>query len=384
MIPARRLLSVATLAVFCLGSRTTSSQAKEPPRKVLPDGTWIDHRLVELPTPKVGPFVRLGNGEVLAFERNKVYSSHDEGKSWQEHAKLRDLESEGLTIDRGIVRTRKGTIILTFHQEGKSPGLPGRYWDWDEAISDAPNARLPAYVLRSLDKGRSWQKPQMLHSDWTGDNSAMIQTSTGRVVLATMKLLHNPGRHGVLTYFSDDEGATWKSSHVIDLGGVGHHGGVSEAALAELQDGRLWMLLRTNWGKFWSAFSDDGGNSWRTIHPSEIDASSAPGFLRRLKSGRLVLVWNRRFPEGKNEYPLVGGDRQWCEAPVSNHREELSMAFSDDDGKTWTEPVVIARNQEKHLSYPFVFEVKPGRLWVTTLFQGKLHVALSEADFAKP
>jgi len=379
----RELLSIATLAVFGLSSGTASSQVEERQGRVLPDGNWIDHRIVELPTTKVGPFVRLGNGTLLTAEGNKAYSSRDEGKSWQEYAKLSELESVGL--NRSILRTRKGTIILTIHclNKGGSPGLTEKYWDWDEAISDAPNARHPPYVIRSLDEGRTWQEPQELHDGWTGDNSAIIQTSTGRVVLATMKLLHKPGRHSVLTYFSDDEGATWKGSHVIDLGGVGHHGGLTEAALEELRDGRLWMLIRTNWGKFWSAYSDDGGNSWRTIHPSEIDSSSAPGFLRRLKSGRLVLVWNRYFPEGKNEYPLVGGDMQWSEVPVSNHREELSMAFSDDDGKTWTQPVVIARNVEKNLSYPYVFEVEPGTLWITTIFQGKLHVVLREADFLK-
>ena len=380
----RKLLSLATLAAFCLASGTSSLRAKERAGKVLSDGTWIDHRVVELPTPRVGPFVRLGNGTLLTVEENQVYSSQDEGKSWQEYAKL--SEWKGVGLNRCMLRTLKGTILLTLHcmNDGGDPEPTEKSWDWDEATSDAPNARHPSYVIRSLDEGRSWGEPQKLHDDWTGDNSALIQTSTGRVVLATMKLLHKPGRHSVLTYFSDDEGATWQGSHVIDLGGVGHHGGISEAALEELRDGRLWMLIRTNWGKFWSAYSDDGGNSWRTIHPSRIDASSAPGFLRRLRSGRLVLVWNRRFPEGKSDYPLVGGDRQWSEVPVSNHREELSMAFSDDDGKTWTDPTVIARNKEEKLSYPYVFEVKPGKLWVTTIFQSKLHVALSEVDFVKP
>jgi len=56
------------------------------------------------------------------------------------------------------------------------------------------------------------------------------------------------------------------------------------------------------------------------------------------------------------------------------------MAFSEDDGKTWNQPVVIARNTEKKLSYPYVFEVAPGKLWITTIFQGKLRVVLSEAD----
>jgi hypothetical protein len=179
---------------------------------------------------------------------------------------------------------------------------------------------------------------------------------------------------------SRDEGKTWKRSNIIDQGGVGHHGGVSEATLEELRDGRLWMLIRTNWKTFWEAYSADGGLTWDHIGPTKIDASSAPGLLKRLKSGRLVLIWNRYFPQGKNEFPLSGGDRQWSEVPVSNHRLELSLKFSDDDGRTWTAPVVIARSAQGWVSYPYLFEAQPGELWIT-IMQGGLRVKLKEQEF---
>ncbi|MFH1920422.1 MAG: exo-alpha-sialidase [Planctomycetota bacterium] len=144
--------------------------------------------------------------------------------------------------------------------------------------------------------------------------------------------------------------------------------------------GRLWKLIRTNWKVFWQAFSEDGGLSWQTIGPSAIDASSAPGLLTRLESGRLLLVWNRYFPEGKNDFPLSGGDNQWSEVPVSNHRLELSIMFSEDDGKTWSAPAVIARIKKGSLAYPYVFEARAGELWITTM-QGGLRVKLHERDF---
>lgn len=112
--------------------------------------------------------------------------------------------------------------------------------------------------------------------------------------------------------------------------------------------------------------------------PTTIPASSAPGLLKRLASGRLMLVWNRPFPEGQTEYPLTGGDCQWSEVPVSNHRGELSVAFSEDDGKTW-----IARCGRpaagRLLAYPYVYERTPGVLWLTTM-QGGIRVAFNEAD----
>ena len=65
---------------------------------------------------------------------------------------------------------------------------------------------------------------------------------------------------------------------------------------------------------------------------------------------------------------------------MSNHREELSLALSDDDGTTWTKPVVIAKQADKWLAYPYVFEVEPGRIWLTTM-QGEVRVEFNESDF---
>ncbi len=87
------------------------------------------------------------------------------------------------------------------------------------------------------------------------------------------------------------------------------------------------MLLRTGLDRFWEAYSDDGG-LWREIRPSPIDASSAPGYLLGLQSGRLAPVWNRLYPQGEDSYIRVA--LPWAERPMSVHREELSLAFSDD------------------------------------------------------
>jgi hypothetical protein len=210
----------------------------------------------------------------------------------------------------------------------------------------------------------------------------MQEITGGRVIFTSMKLGHNPGRHTVLTYCSDDQGQTWTPSNVIDLGGAGDHGGVTEATIEELKDGRLLMLLRSNWMRFWQAESTDGGLHWHPFGPSPIPASCAPGTLYRLRSGRIALLWNRPFPEGQHTFPMTGGDRLWSETPVSNHRGELSIAFSADECRTWSQPVVIARKPGAWLSYPFVFEAAPGEMWITTM-QGGVRLKLREDDFCE-
>lgn len=212
----------------------------------------------------------------------------------------------------------------------------------------------------------------------------MIETKEGNIIFTSMKMKHQPGHHTVLTYTSKDNGISWTASNLLDMGGTGHHSGVTESTLVELTNGKLWMLLRTNWGKFYQTYSSDQGLNWTNPEASSIDASSAPAMLKRLSSGKLVLVWNRYFPEGKTTYPLKGGDMEWSDIAVSNHREELSIIFSDNDGFTWSKPQVIAKviNPKNQVSYPYLFERNPGEIWVTTMYGG-LRMGLKETDFDK-
>lgn len=341
-------------------------------------GTWLAPGVEELPELPMGPFVRLGDGSILTVDTtSNAMQSFDEGKTWQSRPVFVDTDKYSISQERALFKTAGGVVVLAF-MNGKEKAN----WNWDKAISDSPGARLPTYAVRSPDDGKTWETPQKLHDDWTGAIRDMIQTRAGTIVFTSMMMQHNPGRHSVLTYSSPDDGKTWRRSNVIDLGGVGHHGGVTEATIEQLGDGRIWMLMRTNWKTFWEAYSSDEGVTWTSIGPTKIDASSAPGLVQRLQSGRLILVWNRYYPEGKTEFPLSGGDNQWSEVPVSNHRLELSVMFSEDDGKTWTEPVVIARNEKGWIAYPYLFEFRPGELWVTTM-QGGLRARIYEKDFVR-
>lgn len=337
------------------------------------------HKSLEwLPFDWNGPLVRRSDGVLVGVDKDCVFESADGGRSWAARPLFeysRNSKEFKISQERAICLCPDGTIVMGFVNLNESR------WLWRDELRDAlPGTRLPQYVLRSPDGGRTWEQPVWLHDEWTGEVRDLIRLRSGRLVLSSMKMAHNPGRHTVISYVSDDQGTNWKASPQIDLGGMGHHGGVTEATIEQLRDGRVWMLLRTNWGRFWQAFSDDEGLSWRRVEPSSIEASSAPGLLKRLASGRLVLFWNRPLPEGKTSYPTRGGDGLWSEVPVSNHREELSMAFSEDDGRSFSAPVVIARRDNGWISYPRLLEFVPGELWLTTM-QGGLAVKIMEQDF---
>lgn len=344
---------------------------------------WVHPKSRPLGLGLIGPFVVDGEQILTPSPDGRGISrSLDGGKTWTDQP-LFSYNTRGkeykISHERVLYRTREGTLILSFMN------LNERHWTWKAELCDAPGARLPHYVTRSTDDGRTWSEPVPLHQEWTGEIRNIIQLDSGRLVLSSMKMLNHPGRHAVLTYFSDDDGQTWKPSNIIDLGGTGHHGGVTEATIAQLKNGSVLMLLRTNWQQFWRAISHDGGASWREIGPSGIDASSAPGLLTRLKSGRLLLTWNRLYPEGQTSYhEMRGGDGQWAEVSTCNHREELSIAWYDETTHTISKPVVVARHKNMWVSYPRVLEVKPGVLWLSNMTLGKgelVNLVLNEADF---
>lgn len=357
---------------------TAFAAAPAPAQQAAP--LTLHPKVRPLPHAHQGPFVKRDDGAIVAVDDAQSLVSTDDGKTWEAQPLFTAEQQATLPLvlcnERAILRARSGAIIVaTMNAREKK-------WTWSNELKDAPGAVLPTYALRSLDGGRTWQDIQKLHDDWTGAVRDILQTKEGRIIIAAQKMLHDPGRHATVTYYSDDDGRTWRASNVIDLGGQGHHAGVMEPTLVELNDGRVWMLLRTNWGEFWSAWSYDSGRTWRVLQPSGIAASSAPAVVKRLASGRLALVWNQPYPEGQTSFKLSGGDGLWSETPVSNHREELSLAFSEDEGQTWTKPVVLARQPGKWLSYPYLFEPTPGRLWLTTM-QGGLRVELSESDFVR-
>jgi lysophospholipase L1-like esterase len=88
--------------------------------------------------------------------------------------------------------------------------------------------------------------------------------------------------------------------------------------------------------------------------------------LGRLADGRIALLWNAP----PRHLPANG-----------TSRAELSLASSEDEARTWSKPVVIAANYSPggRVSYPYLYERKPGELWITTM-QGGLRMRINIAD----
>ena len=132
-----------------------------------------------------------------------------------------------------------------------------------------------------------------------------------------------------------------------------------EPVILELKDGRVWMLIRTQLGRFYESFSKDGV-VWSEPQPTPLLSSDSPAGLVRLRDGRIVLLWNNclRFPYA------YGG------------RHVLHAAVSEDEGLTWRGIREVARDPLRHeppppsgdhgTAYPFPMLAKEGKVIFTT------------------
>jgi hypothetical protein len=146
------------------------------------------------------------------------------------------------------------------------------------------------------------------------------------------------GNSEVSALYSDDDGQTWRESpdrltvEVPDSSTFG----AAEPAVLELKDGRVWMLIRTQRGRFYESFSNDAGAHWSAAQPSKLISSDSPAALLRLKGNTILL-----FSNACRRYPYAYGGRY-----------VLHVAVSDDEGKTWRGYREAARDPTRNLPPP--------------------------------
>ena len=119
-----------------------------------------------------------------------------------------------------------------------------------------------------------------------------------------------------------------------------------EHSIIERRDGSLWMLVRASYG-IGESVSRDGGRTWDEGRRSSIPNVNSRFFIKRLASGRLLLVTHRP-PDGKT-------------------RSHLVAQVSDDDGETWRGGLSI--DERPGVSYPDGVEAPDGRIYLIYDFE---------------
>lgn len=316
-----------------------------------------------LPFTHQGPFVATSDGGVLCIDSKNALRSSDEGRTWSSTALFAEPEKFSVSNERALLRTREGVIVSAWMNGAERKQPAG--WHWGEKDRSWRDFVLPTYASRSTDDGKTWEAPVKLSEPWCGCIHSIIQMRSGRIVLVGQEIIPQ-WRHATVMFVSDNLGKTWQRGDMLDYGiGAHDHAGSIEGSVIERKDGSLYMLLRTESGWLWEATSRDG-LKWDGLKQSQIRSVTCCPQLTRLVDGRIALLWNAP----PRHLPTSG-----------TSRAELSLAFSDDEARTWSKPVIVAADYAPggRVSYPYLYERKPGELWITTM-QGGLRMKINIAD----
>jgi hypothetical protein len=239
----------------------------------------------------------------------------------------------------GVTKTRTGALLVTFssgywHASPPTPLAPREkemLKQYGIAEVDAPRGGR-AHITRSDDGGLTWSKPQILIDTPEDDRSpAATQLADGTLVCSFFTWPDTAT--GIIR--STDDGKTWE--HTPRLLREPMTWTATDGPPRQLKDGSVVVVTyggkTRDEGEKSSQIlfrSTDGGDTWS--HLSTVDAASSleEPDIAQLPDGRLVTI----------------------------ARREGAIAWSSDNGKTWTRPA----------SLPF----KMYDPWLLTLTDGTL------------
>jgi len=204
----------------------------------------------------------------------------------------------------------------------------GRLWlFWAQGYEHHADDRSGVWAIVADDASGPdpiWSSPERL-CDGIMMNKPLV-LSSGEWLLPAARW-HTQASAGVCA--STDHGRTWASRGAASVPAPGDRN-CDEHMVVEKANGDLWMLVRTKYG-IGQSTSPDLGVSWTDVEPSTIPHPVSRFFLRRLSSGKLLLV---------KHGPM---DRR-------TERTELTAFLSSDEGASWSGGLVLDRRS--HISYP--------------------------------
>jgi predicted neuraminidase len=263
-------------------------------------------------------------------------TSGDNGKTWSGPRLVIDPDGFVRAFDAGLWHDPQGRLWLYWAQAAGH--WDGRAGVWAMTTGDSGSGKPKWSAPRRICDGVLLNKPIVLRNGswllptiiWSKPANLPFINERDKLNLPAARL------HALVHDLGDKRGATVLSTS--DAGRTFAYLGkpefpeedqATEPMLIERNDGSLWMLARTRHG-ISSSESSDGGRTWSAPHDSGIPHPSTRFFVRRLKSGRLLLVKNSP-PNGKN-------------------RSHLTALISGDGGRTWTGGLVL--DERMNVSYP--------------------------------
>lgn len=270
-----------------------------------------------------------GTGEPAPENYNLLIKSDDEGWNWSPPVAVvaSDMKNEYIAIDIQLWLDPFNRMWMFITQ---------RYLGEKWKITDTGHLALWAAVCEDPDaENPVWGKPQYITNGFLRTQPTVL--SNGDWLLCAYNWCHDHYQY----CRSSDQGRTWINCKA----GKKQNPDFDETMILERKDGTLLMLARDIKRQLVKTESSDlAGSSWSDGTYTTLLNAGSRFFLRRLKSGRVLLIHNE----------------------AHDFRRNLAAKLSEDDGETWPYSLQLddAETPERSISYPDAVESEDGRLFI--------------------
>jgi len=256
-------------------------------------------------------------------------TSGDDGETWSEPVVMADPPGATRAYDPCLWHDPEGRLWLIYNHADLEKR---EYSVWARVAENAGTVDTVWGAPRELVLDASFvvrlNKPLALESgDW------VMPVTWERAAPGASWFAGGAELQGVA--ISRDRGVSWTLRGAVEAPRW-----ALENMIVELLDGRLWMLIRSGGGTIWQSFSEDGGVTWSAGSPTAIVNPGSRFFVRRLMSGRLLLI----------------------NSPRPDARRGLIASLSDpDDEMTFVGR--LALDDREPVSYPDAVQDSDGRIF---------------------
>jgi predicted neuraminidase len=252
-------------------------------------------------------------------------------------------------VDRAMAQHELDRVIKKVGNAVVFPGGSGSLWMVYVSVSVGGWSGSALNVKTSEDEGRTWGESHRLTLNPFLNLSSLVRNkpiyaSDGRIGLPVyhemaikfpQMLWLTPGANGSVQDYR--------------VRNLSSETGLIQPTLVPLDGDRVLMMLRDRGdGRMMhTAYSDDNGWTWSDAVESSLPNPDAAIDALRLRDGRILVVYNH----------------------AASGRENLRVAISADEGRTWRVGPTIEQAEHKEYSYPNMVEDGRGRIHLTYTWQ---------------
>jgi predicted neuraminidase len=252
-------------------------------------------------------------------------------------------------VDRAMAEDELDRLVKKVGNAVIFPDQSGVLWMVYVSVTVGGWSGSALNVKTSRDEGRTWSDSQRLTLNPFLNVSSLVRN---KPILASDGRIGLPVYHEFALKFPQMLWLTPGVDGRVDEYRIRNFStatGLIQPTLVALGEDRVLMMLRdrSDGRRLHTAYSGDNGWTWSEAEATGLPNPDSAIDALRLRDGRVLLVYNH----------------------AEHSRENLRLAVSADDGRTWRPGPVLEAERQREYSYPHLVEDQRGRIHLTYTWQ---------------